>query len=319
MCIIAISEIGHALPDAETRRIMWENNPDGAGFMYARNGKVHIRKGFMTYDEFEDAIANLDFDPADVQFMMHFRIGTHGGNTPQNTHPFPVTRRVKPMQELKYDCDLAFMHNGIINSVKMIKKSISDTMEYGRQILADLYSLDNKFYKRPSLQMLIEESINNSRMVFLNGKGEIVKLGTWVEGEDGNTYSNTTYKDWRKKVYDYSKWDDERWNNWKTGGTRYTTEGYDYAEDKKYIGNSCEYEDEIVELYEIPEDCYISFNGELEEPIDEYKCDVEGNVFCYEYEYDAYFWDPSLEVITQNMQSWKPNINSKHSPEAVMY
>ena len=255
MCIIAISEIGTALPDAATRRIMWENNPDGAGFMFARNGKVHIRKGFMTFDEMETAIENLDFDPKDVQFIMHYRIGTHGGNIPQNTHPFPVSARVRPMQELKYDCELAFAHNGIINSVEMIKKSISDTMEYGRQILADLLRLDVEFYKRPSIQMLIEESINGSRMVFLNGKSEIVKLGSWVEGEDGCLYSNTTYKDWRKKYapkpksYWYS--DDYKWN------TAYS-DGYG---DYKYLGtdnynSKIDFEEEDGEVYDSIEDIW---------------------------------------------------------------
>ena len=44
MCIIAAKPAGIALPNAETIETMWYANPDGAGFMYAHDGKVVIEK-----------------------------------------------------------------------------------------------------------------------------------------------------------------------------------------------------------------------------------------------------------------------------------
>ena len=49
MCIICAKPAKTAFPDAETIRTMWYRNPDGAGIMYARDGKVCIEKGFITH------------------------------------------------------------------------------------------------------------------------------------------------------------------------------------------------------------------------------------------------------------------------------
>lgn len=301
MCIIAISEIGKALPDKETMRTMWDCNPDGAGFMYNRRNKVHIHKGFMTFDDFINAIDSLSFDPKDVQFIIHFRIGTHGGNTPQNTHPFPVTRKVKNMQALEFVTDCAFMHNGIIHSVEMLKNSISDTMEYDRQILADLYDMDKQFYKRKSIQILIEESINGSRMVFLNGKGEIVRLGDWVK-EDGIWYSNSTFKPRLSSLYD---WDDSRSRWW----------------NKKWNGNIIDDDNSKLDvdgntfstmLYYAPDNGVIKFeNGDICEADVDTMCDINGNVYLYELEddlYEAYFTKiEGAKMLTADMREYIPD------------
>lgn len=85
MCIIASSAIGVNLPTNETIETMWFKNPDGAGFMFNKDGKVIIRKGFMTLPDFMTAIEELkkEIDVVNTSVIMHFRIGTHGGNTPK--------------------------------------------------------------------------------------------------------------------------------------------------------------------------------------------------------------------------------------------
>ena len=57
MCIIAAKPAGTKMPDQETIRRMWYGNPDGAGIMYALDGKVRIEKGFMKLSDLE---ARLD-------------------------------------------------------------------------------------------------------------------------------------------------------------------------------------------------------------------------------------------------------------------
>ena len=44
MCIIAIKPAGVKLPADTTLENCWYNNPDGAGFMYAAGGTVHIQR-----------------------------------------------------------------------------------------------------------------------------------------------------------------------------------------------------------------------------------------------------------------------------------
>ena len=40
MCVIAAKPSGVKMPSVSTIENMWYKNPDGAGFMYALNGKV---------------------------------------------------------------------------------------------------------------------------------------------------------------------------------------------------------------------------------------------------------------------------------------
>ena len=70
---------------------MFENNPDGAGFMYAYQGNVFIEKGFMSYEEFKVGLDNLSqkYDISALPLVMHFRIATSGNVDGGTTHPFP--------------------------------------------------------------------------------------------------------------------------------------------------------------------------------------------------------------------------------------
>ena len=92
MCIIAIKDKGINLPSTKTLETMFRNNPDGAGFMYAKAGKVIIRKGFMTFKAFKSALDKIcDID--NLPLVMHFRIATSGSVDAGTTHPFPISNR----------------------------------------------------------------------------------------------------------------------------------------------------------------------------------------------------------------------------------
>ena len=56
MCIIAYKPKGQALPSKETLQMCWNNNEDGAGYMFANDGRVWISKGFATFDKFYSVI-----------------------------------------------------------------------------------------------------------------------------------------------------------------------------------------------------------------------------------------------------------------------
>ena len=154
------------MPGNDTLRTMWNVNSDGAGFMYVEKGAVRIEKGFMKYKNFIKALekvgARLDLTATPV--VMHFRITTHGGTRPENTHPFPITESLGALKKLKSTTDVGVAHNGIIPITP--RKGISDTMEYVLSQLAPLKKALPTFYKNKYAMQLIENAID-SKMAFL--------------------------------------------------------------------------------------------------------------------------------------------------------
>jgi len=192
MCVIAAKPAGVKMPDLDTIKRMWYRNPDGAGIMYANDGKVRIDKGFMKLDELTAHLdklgKTLDLDALAV--VMHFRITTHGGTCPQNCHPFPITRSVKALQTLHQSAPVGVAHNGIIPIQP--RHGISDTMEYITTQLAPLYAMAPDFYEDPNALELIRNAIK-SKMAILTGDGKIALVGDFTN-RDGIQYSNTYHE-----------------------------------------------------------------------------------------------------------------------------
>lgn len=193
MCIIAIKPQGMPLQDETTLRGMFARNPHGAGFMFPQNGRVEIRKGFMTYDAFRGALRNvLNALGEDTPIVMHFRITTHGGTCPENTHPFPLTNDIAELKRTSTHADIGVAHNGIIR-ITPRDKSVSDTQEYIASVLAGVARKNPRFYRTARIRNGIRDTINGSRMCFMNGTGDIVRIGDWIES-DGYWYSNDSFR-----------------------------------------------------------------------------------------------------------------------------
>lgn len=193
MCVIAAKPKNVDMPDKTTLSNMWYRNHDGAGLMWVQDGKVHIEKGFMTFDSFLDALDRIgkQVDLKRTSVVMHFRITTHGGTKPENCHPFPCESSVGALKKLKFTSKLGIAHNGIISSVSP-RKGISDTMEYILTQLSPLYKAVPDFYRNKHLLEMISNA-TGSRLAFLNAKGEIYTVGDFIE-DGGIMYSNTSYK-----------------------------------------------------------------------------------------------------------------------------
>lgn len=217
MCVIAIKRMGVKMPDENTLKTMWTNNPHGAGIMYARDGKVYIDKGYMDWTSFIGRIESLG-DVTDTALVMHFRIATHGGVIPGNTHPFPVSDNVVALTKLRQACSLGVVHNGIIPIVP--RDGISDTMEYIATELAPLAKQNPKFYMDKQVLAEIGKRIK-SKITILDGKGTIAYYGDFITEEDGMIYSNNSYKPRVSAVYTYRD------------GSR-----YDWLEDDEYYDYS---------------------------------------------------------------------------------
>ena len=262
MCIIAIKQAGVNMPATETIENMWHNNRDGAGLMYAKDGNVHIEKGFMSLKDLKAALKRLEknVDMTNTPVILHFRIATHGQTSPENCHPFPVTEKLPLLQMAKARTSLAVAHNGIID-IKPSKKDISDTMEYVISQIAPLYQLRKDFYKQPAGKKLIYNAIK-SKMVFLDGTGRIETVGDFITDKDGILYSNASYKA-RTVYYNWDIWED------------YSLRWYE-SEHGEYLS------------WLTDDDGYIVSNGDILEA-DYYLTDSKGNLYQYDIETDTYF------------------------------
>jgi len=259
MCIIAIKQAGIKMPATTTIENMWHNNKDGAGFMYTKDGNVHIEKGLMTLKDFKAALKRLEktIDVVNTPIILHFRITTHGGTSPGNCHPFPISEKLPLLQMTKCKAPLAVAHNGIID-IKPSQKDISDTMEYIITQLAPLYQLKKDFYRQPAGKKLIYNFIR-SKMVFLDAAGRIETIGDFITGKDGILYSNTSYKA-RTIYYNWDIWED------------FSIQWYE-SEHGKYLSWLTE------------DDGYI-LSGETLISADYYLTDKEGNLYQYDLETD---------------------------------
>ena len=187
MCIIAVKPASKPMPSDSVLSTMWKRNSDGAGFMYAHNGKVYIRKGFMHFAKYQRALEQI---PQNVPAVLHFRIATHGGISPGMCHPFPLTDNIKRLKATNQTARVGIAHNGIIPILP--RKGLSDTAEYIASQLVPLSKALPQWYRNPHALDMVEKGIQ-SRMVVLAGTGELVTIGKgWID-DGGIKYSNTSY------------------------------------------------------------------------------------------------------------------------------
>lgn len=195
MCIIGYAPKNATISD-DTIKVMFENNPNGAGIMWKDGNKpIEIRKGFFDVKALLNAWHKV---PTTAEKAIHCRIATAGKISSQCCHPFPVRETTGSMKERSTSTDMAFMHNGIIHLTQPpmgIKSPYSDTMMFGKEVLYPL----KKSLDYPYVQDLIEDGINGSRLLIFSQHGDTVRLGSWVQ-EGKCFFSNSTYK--KYKGYD---------------------------------------------------------------------------------------------------------------------
>lgn len=205
MCIICAKMAGVELPTEKQIRTMFRNNPHGAGYMVARNGRVEIHKGFMSVDEFLRELESANITAAD-SVVYHFRISTGAGTGPEMTHPFPLNKSLAAMKLLDLSCACGVAHNGIINLTPS-DSVYSDTAHFITEYLAYLIRNDDDMHDDVLLDS-IDRLIGASKLAIMNGDGYIATVGDFIEEDNGLLFSNSTYVDrnyfpWRKS-YQFS-------------------------------------------------------------------------------------------------------------------
>lgn len=207
MCVVAVSKAGARQPSIAELVRCFNNNGDGAGYMYARengDGKVHIRKGFMDIGEFIEAVYNEHFTAADA-VVYHFRISTQAGVKPEMTHPFPVTGNLDAMKILSCRCDMAVAHNGVIPlTSRKDELTYSDTALFIAGYMSTFYRRPNDLYDDSLLALVSDLAGKSNKFAIMNGDGTIQTVGKFEES-DGVLYSNNSYSTAYKK-YDWADW-----------------------------------------------------------------------------------------------------------------
>lgn len=249
MCIIAIKPAHHKMIDESIIETMFQNNPDGSGYMYSYNNKVHIEKGFMTLKELLNSLDNLKkkVNIEEIPLVLHFRISTSGKVDGATCHPFPVTSDLNALRKTHVITNLGMAHNGVIYDFEEKKSIYSDTQLFVNKCVSYLYDMNHKFLHDDRTRNLFEPIINGSRLAFLDRHGNIYRYGEWCE-DDGIFYSNEGYIPWQARYYHY---DSSYYDN------------YYYGDDYYYYGDD-EKEMEILEKLENHEEitsyndiCYI--------------------------------------------------------------
>lgn len=194
MCVIVAKPKGVEFPSIETLMDCWDANPDGAGIMWNEGDSVRIEKGFMTWNHFMNRFKRIkdtvDIDETSVVF--HFRIATHGEVSRECCHPFPMSNDLDVLRRCKTHTEVGIAHNGVISG-RSTNARKSDTMDYIMKVIYPLYMELDDFMWRKNIKNVIKDTIDGSRMVFLQGNGDLSFIGNWAI-EDECYYSNLNHK-----------------------------------------------------------------------------------------------------------------------------
>jgi len=157
------------------------NNPDGAGFAFAKDGQLYIQKGYFTFDNFWEAYSNM---PENVPAIIHFRIGTSGKKDETNCHPWAINE------------DIAIIHNGVLGDFAIKDDPISDTGHFTQEILLPLINNVGPYcFHESYVRYLVEAALGTSKMISLDKNGNFVifnsGFGNFV---DTIWFSNTSHE-----------------------------------------------------------------------------------------------------------------------------
>lgn len=194
MCIIVVKPENVVLSNNMLEN-MWENNPHGAGFMWAHNGELYVQKGLMNFQAF---LRNYNLVKKQ-KLVIHFRWRSSGPINPNLTHPFFLNKNV------------AMVHNGTIKL--KVPKNWSDSLvlaNYLGKAWQDPMKILNDSLKRSNFL----SKVGRSKFVFMDKFNEI-KI---INGHMGVVFNNCWFSNhsFLEKKYYEKNFEKEDYNpkNW---------------------------------------------------------------------------------------------------------
>lgn len=192
MCVIAIAK-NRKVTEDEFKNC-FSSNGDGFGISWRKNNKVMYEKGFMDQ---EKAWQFYNEKKISGCHILHFRIGTSGGNVRELTHPFVISK-TSPLSVSYAGRSPVLFHNGILSNWepkhirhiiqvgKVAEGSVSDT-----RALAMMLSVNNA-------NLLLDDDDYNRFVIFTKNKSYV--WGKWLH-EKGVYFSNTSFQPTRSYKY----------------------------------------------------------------------------------------------------------------------
>jgi len=219
VCIAIYKPKGANIPKKSILRTCWDNNPDGAGYLYSTGEGYQVHKGFMSFKAFWESFSNEGFNQYDT-IGIHFRVGTSGRRDGRATHPFPISNNISDLQEEHYTAKQCFIHNGIISSGSQL---LSDTQLFSKDVL---WYLRKYLTDTDVIEYIKQQTIGSRLALFLEGE-QVILTGNWIKDEKtGVYYSNNSYQPSYKRfrssgcLSDVFDWKDA----WNDGGIGDETE-----------------------------------------------------------------------------------------------
>ena len=210
MCICIYSISGNNLPTKEILKNCFKANPDGCGFSYSYKGTVYTFKGFFKFDKFYNKLMECDkkYRLQEQSVLLHFRVCTHGLTNASNCHPFALTSNEHKLKSTFTKSRYSVIHNGICSCTSSASKNepLSDTARFVRDYLSKIATYKDWFHSQHTIPLI--EQLIDSKMAILRYDGEIIATSGFHKGDDGNYYSNYSYRESYSYIYGYGFLDD---------------------------------------------------------------------------------------------------------------
>jgi hypothetical protein len=160
-------------------------NAHGFGYMYFDKASGRVKTKKHLFNKPEDLLEVFD-KQKHLEVVYHLRIKTHGKTDDERCHPFQI------LSKKKHGIDLWMMHNGTITKIKT-EGDESDTQAFCLKVLRPILALKPSLIYCPAFQYMISEYIGQgSKLCFLNGNGDVIKINESAGGtHDGMWVSNT--------------------------------------------------------------------------------------------------------------------------------
>lgn len=198
MCIIVALEPRKKISNEDeipkkVIKICWENNPDGAGFMYVKDNKVRIYK-HMKFKPFYRAFQNARFANQNSRFVLHFRKASVGNVSIENCHPFWIRKN-----------KTALVHNGTIIDLKTATTNTEKNEDSDSKKLCNMLSdFPADWMTNKAIVKIISSYVGRNKIVILDKNNTLWTFNPDDFIKDGKIlYSNESYKPKKVKTNVY--------------------------------------------------------------------------------------------------------------------